>query len=203
MSDTSVAARLLAFLAANPPATARELAALLDVTPADIRYHIGGLVAAGRVRHVPAGSHGKPARGRPAARYTLALAHIPQNLPHLIDSLLKYMLRNHSIDEQEVALASIAALMAGEQSVCALTARFNRSTQWLNGHQYQARWEARRAGPVIILQNCPYLQLLDGHPELCRLDQHLIEHLTAMQARRISRIDPTFPHAGACVFQLT
>src|SRR3989337_2857266 len=62
--------RILDYLASHTSATAAELSRALQVTPSDVRYHLGILVHEGTI--VPTGERRSQGRGRPAQRYRLA-----------------------------------------------------------------------------------------------------------------------------------
>ena len=83
--------RVSALLLERGPQTAAELAALLGVSPAAVRRHLDGLVAAGLVaeRVAPGGQRG---RGRPARRFTLTDAG-RSAFPHAYDDLALTALR--------------------------------------------------------------------------------------------------------------
>lgn len=202
MPEPNVSHRLLEHLAAHPPATARELALLLDVTPADIRYHLTLLTRAGQVKALAPDSPSRASRGRPAHRYALSSQRSPHNLPHLCESLLQYVLHSSDTANMDAVLSAIAAILAGETLPGTGAIRLKHAASWLSDHQYQARWEARRSGPVILFHNCPYAQLLENHPQLCRMDALLLTRLTSLQIRQTSRIQPGTAQPGMCVFEI-
>jgi predicted ArsR family transcriptional regulator len=45
----------------------------------------------------------------------------------------------------------------------------------LDEMHYQARWEAGAEGPRVIFGRCPYAKVIDGHPEMCKIDLALLE----------------------------
>ncbi len=44
----------------------------------------------------------------------------------------------------------------------------------LNEMHYQARWEAGAEGPRVIFGRCPYAKVIEGHPELCKMDTAMV-----------------------------
>jgi predicted ArsR family transcriptional regulator len=45
----------------------------------------------------------------------------------------------------------------------------------LNEMHYQARWEAGAEGPRVIFGRCPFAKIIEGHPELCKMDASMLE----------------------------
>ena len=61
------------------------------------------------------------------------------------------------------------------------TRRLYTAIQNLNKMNYFAHWEARHEGPRIIFSHCPYAAILPEHPELCQLDEFLLEIMVGGQ----------------------
>ncbi len=72
-------------------ATAREIGRLLQITPADARYHLVTLLQEGVI--VPAGSSPAQGRGRPAQRYSLTSLTRPERYDLLAPALLAEALK--------------------------------------------------------------------------------------------------------------
>lgn len=202
MPEPAVSQRILDHLATHPPATIRELSNLLDVTPADVRYHLKLLIRTGLVQVLEPELPARASRGRPAHRYKRSVNSAPHNLPHLCDSLLQYVLHSCSSENLDVVLAGITEILAGEPLTGTGAIRLKKAASWLSDHQYQARWEARRSGPVILFHNCPYTLLLEKHPLLCRMDEYLLSRLTGLNAIQTARIQPGANRPGECVFEI-
>jgi len=56
-----------------------------------------------------------------------------------------------------------------------ITKRLARLVEKLNEMHYQARWEAGAEGPRVIFGRCPYAKVIEGHPEICKMDASLLE----------------------------
>jgi predicted ArsR family transcriptional regulator len=67
----------------------------------------------------------------------------------------------------------------------------------LSALHYEPRWEARAAGPEIILGHCPFASIIARHPELCQLDAHLLEQGLVRQA---AKLEPNQRGLPICIF---
>jgi predicted ArsR family transcriptional regulator len=192
--------KIIEYLTTTRTASAKELSRALQVTSANIRHHLGILATQGMVEvlghEVPNG------RGRPTKIFGLTLSATSHNLDSLTSALLIF-LRNEMVDEKnnnwlsQLADTLIFDLDGIDPS---LPQRLNKTIQWLNKHNYQARWEASATGPRLILGHCPYQAILPEHPELCQLDKEILSKLLdipVVQSSKIERKPGGIPH---CVF---
>lgn len=91
---------------------------------------------------------------------------------------------------------------AANERQTGLPQRLNTAIQIINQHPYQARWEAHKAGPQVILNNCPFSAIIDSHPELCKVDRLILENTTGLRAIQTRKIDFTQPTSASCIFIL-
>jgi predicted ArsR family transcriptional regulator len=169
------------------PASAVDLSRALGLTAANIRHHLAILVKEGAL----ADSSVRPAqgRGRPARLYSLAGQARSHNLGGLASALLDGFLEDYG--DNQAALHSLAERMAvttQQSGPSTLTRRLNLAVSRLNQLKYEARWEARTRAPQVIFGHCPYAEILDEHPELCRLDAHLLEALLGSPVSQTDRL---------------
>jgi predicted ArsR family transcriptional regulator len=102
-------------------------------------------------------------------------------------------------------IRELAQVMCGSsgKSAGSQTQKLTLAVSKLNNMNYQARWEAHAAGPRLILAHCPYLKILDRHPELCVMDAYLLEEMLAMEAHLLVRREPNRMGVPHCVFALS
>lgn len=196
--------KILDYLREHHQATAPEISAALNMTRENIRYHLSELLEAGLIEVVPV-SNGKPrGRGRPVRLYRPSSAQRPNNLLQLASLLLdSFQEANAGCADPAPALRRFAAAMVdAEPFPKNLTQRLNKVMQSLNQKRYQARWEARPQGPLLILRNCPYAALLPEHPELCQIDAYFLEAMTGRAVDQAARMDPFTGRPPACLFYL-
>ncbi|MHB0987484.1 MAG: helix-turn-helix transcriptional regulator [Bellilinea sp.] len=203
--DLSTRDQILATLQRYPNSTVEELSRLLQLTHADVRYHINALLKAGQVvqmQQFP--KDGRLGRGRPAKSYQLSAGSRPDILTHLTDILLEMIQSNASAD---ASLAELAQRLIPANSLSSTEThapgRLNEAIQMINQHPYQARWEAHASGPQVFFHNCPFAAVIRKHPELCQVDSQILQNLTGLAPRQIRKIDLDGPTAVACVFILT
>lgn len=83
------------------------------------------------------------------------------------------------------------------------TQRLGLAVQNLIKLGYQATWEARPDHPILMLRNCPYLDLALEQPGLCQMDEQLVEKLTGWKCEQTHRIRDNIHQIAACRFSLT
>lgn len=170
--------KILAFLERRGPASANELSQALKLTPANIRHHLRMLQKEGAVMTLCVGQ--ASGRGRPACLFALREQQKAHNLERLCKALLQHLRSATLLSEKEDYLRSIAqALVADKATSPAMTVtqRLILTTHILNEMSYKASWEAHREAPTIKFSHCPYASIVNSFPELCYIDQYLLEAL--------------------------
>ncbi len=191
--------RILNYLREHRLATASGLSLSWGLTRADIRYHLNQLVEEGLVELSGQDTHLPPRRGRPSQSYRLAVQTSPDNFSKLCHALLNAYLKN--APDAKPHLVELARSLAGDLVSQSNPARqFNQAVSALNQMRYHARWEAHASGPRVLLRSCPYAAILPDHPELCQLDQHLLEILLSTPVKHIAQMNLETGHPPACVF---
>ena len=167
--------KILDYLKRNQTVSSREIARVLQMTPANARHHLGILAADGRVEVVSqrqAPLRGQGGRGRPEKVYRLAGTLVGDNLSVLVDALLAEA-------DEDIEIEAVGRRIAGESAIAGqpLMRRLTSTIERLNEMHYQARWEAGAEGPRVILGHCPYAGLVGKHPQLCQMDAALLSEL--------------------------
>ena len=160
--------KVLAHLKKTRAASAREIARALKMSAPNVRHHLSVLCSDGRVEFVAVNN--REGRGRPEKLYSLSQAALGDNLSALADALLTEAGSRLNIE----AVAS-QILNSGQFVNLPVTRRLVLLVEKLNQMHYQARWEAGAEGPRVIFGRCPYAKVIEGHPELCKMDVALLE----------------------------
>jgi predicted ArsR family transcriptional regulator len=187
--------------------TAADLSQALRMTEANARHHLSILQERGLLQ--PAGQRPPRAKGRPAQLYMPSEQILGHNLDQLAAALLEWVISHTRDGELDDALRSLAGRIAQpgapDQPVSGenLTRRLYRAVRRLNELHYQARWEAWRGAPRLILGHCPYAAILDRHPELCRLDAYILEGLAQARVEQTDKLTPDTQGATHCIFRIT
>jgi predicted ArsR family transcriptional regulator len=94
----------------------------------------------------------------------------------------------------------LAKYLAGEAHLAGqpLAKRLNLTVEKLNQMNYHARWEAGSEGPRVIFAHCPYASIIEKHPELCRMDQALLNEWMGGSARQVFKAGTE--GSSVCVF---
>ena len=155
--------KVLAYLKKTRASSAREIARALKMSAPNVRHHLAVLCSDGRVEFTAVNN--REGRGRPEKLYSLSQAALGDNLPALANALLTEAGRKLNVD----AVAS-HILDSSQFANLPVTKRLVLLVEKLNEMHYQARWEAGAEGPRVIFGRCPYAKVIDGHPELCKMD---------------------------------
>ena len=178
---TTVRQQIFNYLKKHQLASAADIARDLRMTPANARHHLSLLRGDGRVEQMGERREG---RGRPQKLYGLSRATLGDNLDQLAEGLLAEWLDGLPENEKEARLKRLALRLGGNAGEdlgnAPVLRRLAGTVERLNRLGYQSRWEAHADGPRIILGYCPYVVIIERHPELCQMDAALLEdHLRA------------------------
>jgi predicted ArsR family transcriptional regulator len=106
-------------------------------------------------------------------------------------------------EQREAALVELANRLLPADTHSAplhLMRRLARCVDRLNGLHYHARWEAHAAGPRIILGHCPYITIINEHPELCRMDALLLQGQLDHAVEQLVKLETSERGLRYCVF---
>ena len=185
---------IIHFLSNNKPSTVLALSKNLNLTKADIRYHLKTLIISRAVLKIE--SEGTTAtRGRPAARFTISPIALPNNFSELIE----IMLMNNPDDRDIFAIISQKMLANTKPSNHAnIIEKLNELIKELNQRNYDSRWETHNAGPTIFISNCPYRSLLNKFPGFCKMDKIIISQYISKNIDHKN----SFIESTKCSFQI-
>lgn len=192
--------RILDFLRKQQTASAIELSRALGLTRANIRHHLVVLESNDLVEVVGQRRQGK---GRPGNIYGLSRRVLGDSLDELASALLTEWLGGLPEEAREAVLRSVAGRLGSAYSgagVQPLTRRLAETVRFLNTRHYQARWEAGAAGARLILGHCPFLTVIERHPELCRVDAFLLEGCLGQAVSQTAKLERTGAGLPQCVF---
>jgi len=183
--------RVLTYLTKTRTASAREISRSLKMSPATVRHHLRVLTSDGRLEMSFVRS--REGRGRPEKVYSLPRSAMGHNLSALGDALLVEA-------GSTIRMEALAKRLAGDSHFGdqPIARRLNLSVEKLNSMNYHARWEAGPQGPRLIFGHCPYFALIGKHPELCQMDQALLEQLMGDSFSQMFRIGKE--GSSICVF---
>lgn len=190
----AVRKHILKILKEEGGATVAELAQEIEMAPVSIRHHLDilqgdNLICVDRLKR-------KGGVGRPQQIYALtseANTLFPNDFASLTANLVRQLKQVLPPSEVEHAFTAIAHTMAQEAPFTGpgqddFEAHLDRVIGYLNDHGYLARWERVEDGgePSYLLHkhNCPYAGVSSEHPELCQMDQQLVDELVGGQCER-------------------
>lgn len=173
--------RVLSHLNKTRTASARDISRALNISVESVRYHLRVLMSDGRLTESVASSQDK--RGRPEKVYSLPSTALGENLSRLTDALLTEA-------GSQALMEAVAKRLADEFDFVnePLAKRLNLVVEKLTQMNYHARWEAAAEGPRLIFGHCPYVTIIERHPELCLMDAALLETLMGQAAKQLTTI---------------
>lgn len=191
--NQSTEEELLLTLSKHQSLTILELSTILNLTKADIRYHINKLIKKGQViKEEPIS--GLP--GRPAARFKVSPALFEDNFELLIDGLIS-IYDNKSELFSKLEKYFLAQIKLDKES--SLLVYLIKFIQIFENFHYKARWETHFHGPVVFFNNCPYRKIIHKYPELCEVDRMIIEKSLNQEVNSLSTIAK---NSRFCQFQI-
>jgi predicted ArsR family transcriptional regulator len=190
---TTARQKVLTYFNKTRTASAREISRALKMSPATVRHHLRVLASDGRLEIGSA--RRQDGRGRPEKIYSLPRSTLGDNLAALSDALFVEA-------GPGVRMEALAKHLVGEASFASqpLVKRLNLTVEKLNERNYHARWEAGPEGPRIIFGHCPYADIIEKHPELCRMDATILKEWMGQPAAQISKAGND--GSSVCVFAI-
>ncbi|GAB4501424.1 MAG: HTH domain-containing protein [Anaerolineales bacterium] len=205
MTKFTARQRILAYFESHPAVSPAELARALQMTPANARRHLGILLADGRIQSL--GTRPQPGKaGRPQQLFGLSETRLGENFSALAAIALTEWLAPLTPAAREDAVRVLAEKIlpvAENLSTWHITRRLAFLSEKLSALGYRARWEARAAGPRVVLAHCPYAAIVDGHPELCRMDAQILENHLGLEMTQRARREKNDAGLPVCVFSPT
>lgn len=190
--------KILHYLHLNPGKSAGELGRFLEMTTANIRYHLDILSDKGDIQisgQRPAGG-----AGRPIYLYNLSSQSLGDNLAGLLEAVFESIEKHPDPDSILEMIASRLADKHLPEKVNRITL-YNLAVEYLNSLNYHASWGAHLEGPRVELRHCPYRDLARTNPLICQVDQLLLSRLfqisLVLNQKRVFGNNPFSP----CTFQ--
>ncbi len=165
---TTTEQEIVNLLTNRKPLSILEMAKLLNLTKADIRYHVKNMLTQNKIVKIPP-KEGAP--GRPAFRYKISDDEFKHNLDFLTNGLLS-LFPNKSELINNLSDNFVSDFSPDENRT--IITKLNSLIYKFLELNYLPRWETQFQGPIIYFGNCPYRKLIENHPELCELDKMII-----------------------------
>jgi predicted ArsR family transcriptional regulator len=210
--------RVLDYIRLHRYVTAAEISRALSMTPANARHHLAVLADQGVIEVVgdrPTGGKGRPAQVYcPTSQSTGSLEELTsaaldllvcESLARDSDIALRFLALRLAEGENEESenrssLEKTGGARGGSIAKPHLTQRLYEAVSRLMDLGYAARWEARSDGPRVILGSCPYARILAHHPQLCQMDEYLLETLLEAPAKQVAKLARDTRGAPFCMF---
>jgi predicted ArsR family transcriptional regulator len=186
--------RIVEVLKRRRQASVTELSQALGLTPVTIRHHLDSLFEDDVVSQpVPRRKSGP---GRPEMVYGLTARadHLtPRNYGELCSCLLQVLDRAQG--DPGSALAQAGAALGAQASTCRGRTKLEAALNFLEPRGYYPSVDEDESGAVVVLANCPYLEVSRARPDFCRFDLALLERALGV---RVSAESSIAAHDAAC-----
>ena len=165
---------ILDYLSLNNNASAKEISQTFGMTVANIRHHLTALYDQGHI--IKLAKLVTPGRGRPEIRFSLATRKTQAALLLLAQGLLTQIENSIISKYPATRIKKLAKQLLGETNITGgLSQRLVYLMQRFSHLGYLPSWEATSQGAEIVFNHCPYIEFIEGHPELCRMDVGALE----------------------------
>lgn len=191
-------ADILEYLKTRHSTSAAVLGRFLEMTPANIRYHLAILEEEGLVQ--VSGQRSGGYAGRPVLLYNLTSHTLGDNVLELLGILLKAL--GEEGDFQGMLNKVSGLMLEGYKTEKGnLISTYNQAVAFLNERYYRASWKATPDGPQIELRHCPYQELTITHPQLCQLDEQVVSSLFNTELELAKKRDFGKNPFSPCIFK--
>lgn len=191
--------RIVEVLKRRHRASVTELSQALDLTPVTIRHHLESLLEDQVVSDpVP---RRKAGPGRPEMVYALTARAdrlTPRNYGELCACLLQAL--DQPAVEPSGALSHAGSELGSQARGRVERSRLSALIRFLEARGYYPSVDESAEGTVVVLANCPYLEVARAMPHFCRFDVALLE--SALEAS-VSVEASIAEHQPACRMRIS
>ncbi len=194
----STRTEILEYLITHSNSSAADLSRFLEMTPANIRYHLAILEKEGLVQ--VSGQRTRGYAGRPILLYNLTSPTLGENVLELLGILLEALGEG---EDSRVMLNKITGLILEDFKTEKgnLISSYNQAVAFMNERHYRASWKATPDGPQIELRHCPYRDLAKTHPQLCQLDEQIVSSIFNTELALTKKRDFGKNPFSPCIFK--
>ncbi len=185
--------RITEILRENGSATVAELADRLGMAPVSVRHHLDILVGEDLVELN--GLRRRDGAGRPSQVYGLT-ENAYKLFPQRHDMLAEHLLSELKAALPEAVVRGVLQRVAERtvreapmpDSNQTVEERLDQIASFLTNQGYDARWVSCNDHYEMHACNCPYAGVSDRHPEICLMDQALMQQLLPGTIRLETRV---------------
>ncbi len=180
---------ILEILLKRQRSTINELAEIVEINPISVRHHISKLEAQGKV----SSDEEKHGVGRPRRVYFLTnkgMEHFPHRYLTLSIRLLEQLKGTLSSGTVKKLFKEIATEMVNDHtaqidlSKLNLEERIDLISKLLQNEGFTIEVETKDNGFQIKETSCPYKHVGEEHPEICLVDETIIEKVLAVDIQK-------------------
>lgn len=195
--------KILLTLLKKPQATINDLAESVNINAISVRHHLSSLQADNLVR-AEEERHGV---GRPRLVYSLTedgMEKFPTRYLRLTNRILKGVRNELNSQQVKDLFSSIAKDIANEHKMKLNQLTMDQKLTYINTllmeEGFEVEWERNDSYYILHEINCPYIQVVQQHPEVCTLDQVLISEMLSVP---VEKIDCILSGGRQCSYQIS
>lgn len=170
---TSTQTEILEVIIQKPGINASGICKTIQLSRADVYYHLDVLIKTGQIEQVSFSRKNNQV-GRPSRGFVFKNPSIYDNFRFLLEIILTAhpeLLSENQIHKLAEQFTHDFIYGGNNRQL------LDQAVNFLNKMNYQSSWEASKTGPRMIFKNCPYSGLVQSHPNLCILDNLILENL--------------------------
>lgn len=191
-ADAGTRRRVLGVIMSRGAATAVDLAAELELTPAAVRRHLTALTESGDITTRDRRAPGTRGRGRPAKVF-VATDQGRQEFDHQYDELAIDVLRYLSQEQGSAAVAAYARFHFSEfgqrhADISAADSPAEALAHALTSEGYMASVTPVASGQEICQHHCPVAAVASQYPVFCIAETEAISRLLGSHVQRLATI---------------
>ncbi|OJX47024.1 MAG: hypothetical protein BGO78_16185 [Chloroflexi bacterium 44-23] len=183
--------KILLTLLKKPQSTVSALAEAVKINNISVRHHLSNLLA----ENLIIAEEERHGVGRPRLVYSLTnegIEKFPTRYWRLTNRILKRVRNELTPQQVKDLFSSIAYDVASDHkknvSNLSFEEKINYIDQLLSEEGFEVEVEKADSHYILHEINCPYIQVVQNHPEVCAFDQVLISELLSIPIERINCI---------------
>ena len=149
----NTSADILNFLLKKGASSVLEISKGLNLTKADIRYHLSNLVDSNEVSELTS-ARNSTTRGRPASKFIVKSTPSAKNLAYLLNLIIEQEI--FLFPPHEIAQSIFTKVIKEDNQLHPTYSKMNDSIDLLKNLGISASWSAGKNGPQISITSNPY-----------------------------------------------
>jgi DeoR family suf operon transcriptional repressor len=172
---------ILAHIQRHPGSSAGGLAEHFDLSLGAVRHHLAILERDALIR----GESQRLPVGRPCIVYELT-EQGEESFPKQYDRLTNVLLETYKEEQGVISTRGFLQTKHKLDPDASVEARAELLAEIMDREGFCLEWHREGSELEIIQHSCPYQSVVGDHPEVCQVDEHIIQTVTGGRSRRVN-----------------